>query len=291
MKKLLYVLTISLSLNLMSCGKDGDLGPEGPRGERGERGEAGIDGMDGSTVLNGTSAPKDTEGKNGDFYVNINTYEIYGPKKDNKWGNPKSLLGAKGDKGDKGDRGATGAKGDKGDKGDTEYELLSGNTDPTEAGRLGDFYINTRSKVLFQYQITGLSPVRYGWSEVAKLANTVQFTKTGVNLTGNVTNLEINYPFLKFNRGIANVYITADGRVWPIPGNIGISNLAYTTSYYTTGGGQTTTLNILKVSGSGGPVNSTVRIVFTEADQFETISRSIDFRNYHEVSRYFNLKD
>src|SRR5699024_3487328 len=136
MKKLsYYVCVLFLGFVLFSCSKEGPQGPAGERGERGEQGADGQAGKDGTSVLSGTADPKDSEGKNGEFYINTKSYEIYGTKKDNKWGTANSLLGAKGDKGDKGakgDKGDKGAKGDKGDKGakgdkgEAEYVLLSG---------------------------------------------------------------------------------------------------------------------------------------------------------------------
>ena len=50
-------------------------------------------GSDGKTVLNGTSDPN-TEGSAGDFYINTDSNEIFGPKDENNgWGDGTSLVG------------------------------------------------------------------------------------------------------------------------------------------------------------------------------------------------------
>lgn len=135
MKTFSYLIMIILAVGFASCSKDGSEGPLGPRGERGDRG------ADGKTVLNGASDPASSVGTVGDFYINTNSYVLYGPKTASGWGSGKSILGATGA------RGATGAKGDKGEAG---YVILSGGNDPTNAiGNTGDFYFNTTTKTLF----------------------------------------------------------------------------------------------------------------------------------------------
>lgn len=94
-----------------------------------------------NTILNGRGAPTAKIGINGDFYIDTNTMNIYGPKTKNLWPKPVSLRGpsgadgksgndgrdgnngssisgAEGARGPKGDTGPQGLKGDKGDKGD-----------------------------------------------------------------------------------------------------------------------------------------------------------------------------
>lgn len=50
-------------------------------------------GLNGKSVLNGTGAPDPDFGKNGDFYVDTDTYDIYGPKNNSGWGDATSLQG------------------------------------------------------------------------------------------------------------------------------------------------------------------------------------------------------
>lgn len=95
-----------------------------------------------NTILNGKGAPTSNIGINGDFYIDISNFTIYGPKTKNRWPAPVSMRGpsgtstdrvtnvpgtpgekgekgAKGDKGESGAAGSPGAKGDAGAKGET----------------------------------------------------------------------------------------------------------------------------------------------------------------------------
>ena len=69
-----------------------------------------------NTILNGKGAPSSALGINGDFYIDISTFNIYGPKSKNKWPTPISLKGPSGASGDKGST-TSGAKGEPGEKG------------------------------------------------------------------------------------------------------------------------------------------------------------------------------
>lgn len=96
-------------------GAQGEIGPTGPQGPRGETGAAGAKGADGATWLSGTAAPT-TQGKDGDYYINTSTYDVYN-KVSGTWtevGNIKGATGATGAKGDKGETGPQGATGPKG---------------------------------------------------------------------------------------------------------------------------------------------------------------------------------
>ncbi len=98
------------------------------------KGAAGREGAAANTILSGRGVPKSALGVDGDFYIDISTYTIYGPKKNDKWPNGVNLKGPQGDagkvgekgsagtagagsKGDKGERGEKGEKGDKGEPG------------------------------------------------------------------------------------------------------------------------------------------------------------------------------
>ena len=113
-----------------------------------------------NTVLNGKGAPTTKVGINGDFYIDVLTFNMYGPKVNNKWPAPTSLKGPagitgsegkqgdkgstgtgnsgskgeigdqgeKGLQGDKGDKGDKGERGEKGDKGETGAQGLTGLT-------------------------------------------------------------------------------------------------------------------------------------------------------------------
>ena len=52
---------------------------------------SGNDGADGNTVLNGSGAPAPGDGNDDDFYIDTDTYTIYGPKTGGAWGSGTSL--------------------------------------------------------------------------------------------------------------------------------------------------------------------------------------------------------
>jgi hypothetical protein len=84
---------------------------------------AGREGDAVNTILNGRGAPKANTGVDGDFFIDVTSFTIYGPKKNGKWPVGVSLRGPQGLDGKVGERGTTGSagastKGDKGEKGD-----------------------------------------------------------------------------------------------------------------------------------------------------------------------------
>jgi hypothetical protein len=88
-------------------------------------------GVAGNTVLNGTGAPTDATGKDGDYYIDNTTHNIYGPKTGGHWPAGTSLAGAQGTPGTAGTNGAS---------------VLNGTGAPTGAtGANGDFYIDTNN--------------------------------------------------------------------------------------------------------------------------------------------------
>lgn len=289
MKLIKYLVMIVLIVGLASCGKDGSMGPAGDKGDAGAQGSAG---MDGKTVLNGTSDPKKDEGKSGDFYLNTNSYVLFGPKTASDWGTGKSILGAKGDKGEKGDKGNTGAKGDKGDKGETAYAILSGSTDPSNAqGKLGDFYYNTANKTLFYRAGVGRIST---WKRIAQLSNTIQFSMT-VKLPdpGFITLVDIDLPFDVLEKSVVNAYIqpyTQFTHWYPLPGPISTSGTGDEFIIYYTDSNNKTNVRIQRQSGTRSfPNDIKLRILVTQAEVFKTMSTKVDFKNYMDVKDYFNL--
>lgn len=67
-----------------------------------------------NTLLSGKGAPKSTVGIDGDFYIDTNKMNIYGPKTKGKWPSPISLKGEPGTNGTNGTNGIAGATGAKG---------------------------------------------------------------------------------------------------------------------------------------------------------------------------------
>ena len=63
----------------------------------------------GSMILSGRGVPSAEKGQKGDYYLDLSSSELYGPKTKEGWG--KSVLNLKGVKGDKGEKGEKGEKG------------------------------------------------------------------------------------------------------------------------------------------------------------------------------------
>jgi hypothetical protein len=59
-----------------------ELGTSGPQGGRG------------TGILNGTTAPNNTIGILGDFFLNTTNMNLYGPKTESGWGTPVDLVGS-----------------------------------------------------------------------------------------------------------------------------------------------------------------------------------------------------
>lgn len=66
-------------------GPTGPTGPAGATGAAGPAGAAGATGPAGSSVLNGTGAPSNALGANGDYYINNANLSIHGPKAAGVW--------------------------------------------------------------------------------------------------------------------------------------------------------------------------------------------------------------
>lgn len=114
-------------------GPQGATGPEGlqgPQGQQGAQGEPGPAGADGTSVLNGTTAPGDSIGTSGDFYLDTSNSVLYGPKDDDGWGDGVSLVGLQGPQGPTGAQGASGPPGPQGATGADGAAGTDGATGP-----------------------------------------------------------------------------------------------------------------------------------------------------------------
>ena len=158
----------------------GQNGVAGPAGPAGSTGQTGATGAAGSKILNGTNVPSTSIGVVGDYYLNVSTSELYGPKTANSWGSPINLKGSSGSKilsgttvpsttlGVDGDyyfrtstaefygpkvgnswgvpiglKGANGTNGNNGTNGSNGATILSGTAIPTTQGNIGDYYFRS----------------------------------------------------------------------------------------------------------------------------------------------------
>ncbi|ASU32556.1 collagen-like domain-containing protein [Mucilaginibacter xinganensis] len=104
----------------------------------GATGATGANGTNGNTVLSGSGIPSNTVGKNGDYYLDITTYRLYGPKSGNAWSTSVLLMGAQGAQGPVGPAGADGSI------------IYSGNGVPNPSvGATGDYYFDKTNRTLY----------------------------------------------------------------------------------------------------------------------------------------------
>lgn len=131
--------TILIAGLILAAACDGPTGPQGPQGEQGTAGPIGPAGEDGTIIHAGEGMPDETIGENGDFYLNLSTGDLYGPKDQNDgWGSPLPLQGQEGPQGPPGEDGQDGADGKDGSK------IYTGNGSPdVSLGVEGDFYLDT----------------------------------------------------------------------------------------------------------------------------------------------------
>lgn len=188
MKNYVTLFFILTALTFGGCKK----GENGTDGAKGEKGEQGLKGADGSTIHSGTGAPAGSLGNIGDFYLDKNTAELYGPKTATGWPTPISL------KGSTGATGATGAAGTAGSK------ILSGTTAPALGiGAEGDFYFDTANLNFYgpKTATSWGSAISLGASNgvTTLLYNGQSFDNVILTYTGNYTdqnnNLVTNYSF------------------------------------------------------------------------------------------------
>lgn len=115
-------------------GPQGDVGPQGPvgltgspgvngatgaQGPAGPTGPAGAPGAHGATLLTGEGSPTAQNGAEGDYYIDSESGQLYGPKASGSWALLMSLVGPTGAKGADGTVGPQGPIGLTGAKGET----------------------------------------------------------------------------------------------------------------------------------------------------------------------------
>jgi hypothetical protein len=77
-------------------GPTGRQGPTGHQGPTGVQGRTGPTGLMGNTILTSGGAPSSGLGRPGDYYIDINSYDLYGPKLSSDWPAAYPMQGATG---------------------------------------------------------------------------------------------------------------------------------------------------------------------------------------------------
>lgn len=133
MIKLSSLCTLFVFLGFMaivSCSKS--TGPAGPQGATGAAGSVGPAGANGTQIYSGTTTPASSTGNSGDYYLDLTTDVLYGPKTSSGWGSGISLMGN------------TGAAGKAGS------QIYSGSGAPSAAtGTAGDYYLDATNYILY----------------------------------------------------------------------------------------------------------------------------------------------
>ncbi|WP_461639869.1 collagen-like triple helix repeat-containing protein [Labilibaculum euxinus] len=138
------VAFMALSISMVSCsGDDGEaglLGPKGDKGEQGAAGEVGPAGTDGSIIYSGEGEPAAAVGAVSDYYLDVATGMLYGPKVNaDNWTDTDGFS----------------LKGTNGTNGTNGSEILSGEGAPGNTiGNTGDFYLDKATCVLYGPAVT-----------------------------------------------------------------------------------------------------------------------------------------
>lgn len=192
-------------------------------------------GTGGGVVLTGAGAPANSLGNNGDYYLDTNTWTLYGPKANDVWPAGVTLVTQPGGSGGSGGTGG-GTAGNGG-------HILYGSGAPTDdIGVDGDFYFDTTTGTLYGPKAGGKWPT------------------SGVTAgTGTIYNGNFNVPDT-LSRG--SYAMTGAGGAMPLPSDFGVVipyDCAKVTLTASTLGKVRGTLDIsvYKVTGSGASVNLT----------------------------------
>lgn len=224
-KLLLLALPVILILGtLAGCeGPQGPEGTQGPQGAQGPEGPVGPAGDDGSIIHAGQGAPADDVGETGDFYLNRDTGELYGPKQESGWGTPISLEGPRGPEGP---QGPEGPKGDDGADGEDGSQIHSGTGAPAASlGTVGDYYLDESNYQLYgpktdsgwgsPLDLKGTANVMYSaWTTLDSAVRDTTIDGSDMKV-GDIDAPQITQKIL--DQGVVNVYMKFSDDIYPLP--------------------------------------------------------------------------
>lgn len=99
-------------------------------------------------VIAGSGLPSDAQGRDGDFYLDTQSLQLFGPRTNGLWPLPPRLL-----------TGPVGANGQDGQNGQDGTSVLNGNGAPLNAhGKDGDFYIDLATTTFYGPKAGGAWP-------------------------------------------------------------------------------------------------------------------------------------
>ena len=296
-----FLIPLFLIFILVSCsGSDGDIGPQGPEGAMGEVGPAG---EDGSTILSGSGIPDSNVGVTGDYYLNTDTADLYGPKIDNtSWGSPITL-------------GSAGADGS---------QIFSGTSAPGAGlGINGDYYLRTSTYDLYGPKLSGT------WGTPINLKGSTDVMYTGwFNFVDNYPSRgDYFFPYPRIYSFLNDDYIDNGGSVLVYMGWVGTAGLGASPvhpdeitnlpKFDTNGATDWEVSHRLNTGSSSGSVELTIRVgspgsatsrndflqnFFYRNNRFFRIifipggtalkdNNAVDFNDYEAVKKYYGIKD
>ena len=275
------LVLILLVLGFAGCegpaGEQGSQGPEGPQGPVGPAGE------DGSMMYSGQGAPSTDIGTEGDYFINTDNGEMFGPKDNDGWGNPIMVL-----------------MGQDGQDGEDGSQIHAGSGAPsTSLGQIGDFYLDQAN-----YDMYG-PKTDQGWGSPINLkgadgnANVKRYmfpthdffaTPNVIKQIDNVTRIEmIESAWLVYLIG------PGDSRI-PVPGFGYAGDEKYSVRHRWNQVSSTVNFTFSEESGNGDQYEiEIVRIAASNAVDMskqpvdEIIPKDLDIANYQEVAEYYGF--
>jgi hypothetical protein len=204
----------------VGCAKQG---PAGSTGATGSSGPVGPAGANGTVIYSGTTAPSTSTGNIGDFYLDLATGILYGPKTSSGWGSGISITGTSG---------AAGS------------QIYSGSgVPPATLGNNGDYYLDSTN-----YNLYGPKTAS-GWGTALSLKGTANVIYSAWNTASNIRDTVIDGSMLSvatlaateltsawLNTATVLVYLQFGGGEIPLP-------------YTSDAGGMTSTVSFIPQTG------------------------------------------
>ncbi|SHF28166.1 hypothetical protein SAMN05443144_10729 [Fodinibius roseus] len=288
---LLLSFMLVLGLGLMGCE-----GPQGPQGERGQQGEQGPEGPvgpageDGSVMYADEGAPSEEIGAVGDYYLNQNTGELYGPKDEDGWGNPIIVL--------MGEDGQDGADGQDGQDGS---QIHSGSGAPDGSlGAVGDFYLDKSS-----YELYG-PKTGDGWESPINLkgangnANVTLYIFSSHDFTTGEAEMDIDVTRTEMEESEWRVYLVTtfiNPTYYHMPGYGSGQNTLYQIFHYYFGSSVGARF-VISVADGPGETYDEIHIIRTAANNVNDqtsasslVPQELDYSDYHAVLEHYGLEN
>lgn len=281
MQRITRIVTLLLVCSLtlfMAC--EGPQGPEGPQGEQGPEGPVGPAGEDGSMMYSGQGAPGSDIGDNGDYYLDTDTGELYGPKDDSGWGNPIMVL--------------------KGEDGEDGSQIHAGSGTPDASlGDLGDFYLDQANYDMYGPKTEG------GWGSPINLkgadgnANVTRYIFPGHDFSTTPVDRNLIEEVDNPRESAWEVYLVNDVDtpvMYHAPGWVQGDEYGVRQEARSSGG---TLIDIVLVNGSGIQFDR-IDIIRIEASNTDDQTQKagdknkikpdhLDMTNYKEVAEFYNF--